>query len=87
MMMRVRLSWRTGGKRGARAHAAVQLKSKVRGGDRERILRRKFDGESARGFTHTLLVQRHEARIVRMALVPITEVVPIWLEQHAVYRT
>lgn len=84
--MRVRLSWRTGGERGTRAYSAVQLKSEVRGGDREAILRRKFDGERARDFTHTLLVQREEARIVRLAMVPITEILSIWLEQHAVYR-
>jgi hypothetical protein len=80
--MRVRLSWRTGGSR----DAAVQLRSDSPGGDQEGSLRRQFDGARERGFTHTLFVQRVEDRIVRVALVPIADVVPIWARQRAVYH-
>lgn len=83
--MRVRLSWRTGGARGPRAHSAVQLISSLGGSEREQALRRKFESERRRGFTHSLFVQREESRIVRIALVPLSDVVPLWRTQWVAY--
>lgn len=86
LKMSVRLCWRRqGGDREtnrARKYSAVQLLAKVKHDDWEGTLRDKVGRERDQGVTHFLFVQRDRERIVYAALVPVEELLPIWIDQR-----
>lgn len=86
LTMRVRLCWRRqSGSRDsnrARTYSAAQLLAKVKDGDWEGTLREKVARERKKGVTHFLFVQNDDERIVYAALVPLAELLPIWIAQR-----
>ena len=86
LRMRVRLCWRRqgGGRDSSRAktYSAAQLLSKIKNDDWEGTLREKVTRERSHGVTHFLFVQNDDGGILYAALVPLSEVVEIWVAQR-----
>ncbi len=86
LSMRVRLCWRREvGQRDServRTYSAAQLLAKIRDGDWIGSLKAKIDRERSRGVTHLLFVQRDDIDIKFAALVPLSELVSIWVDQR-----
>lgn len=84
--MRVRLCWRreTGGRDSerTRTYAAAQLLAKIKDNDWEKSIRDKVERERRKDITHLLLVQRDDTDIKYAALIPISEVVQVWVDQR-----
>lgn len=82
--MRVRLAWRR--REGHRAiiktYSAAQLMARVDGDDWEGSMKRRVDKQRADGVTHLLLVERGQSEIISAALIPLSEVLPIWCQQR-----
>jgi 5-methylcytosine-specific restriction protein A len=82
LAMRVRLCWRrTNLESGKVTYSAAQLLSEIENDDWEGTLRAKVEREKAEGITHFLIVQREDDSIVYAALVPLSDLVPIWCAQ------
>lgn len=85
LLMSVRLCWRRDEKSrdAARVHtySAAQLLADVKG-DWDGALARKIENERDRGTTHVLFVQGEGDGIRYAALVPLSEVIPIWTAQR-----
>jgi len=90
LTMRVRLCWRRqNGSRDsnrAKSFSAAQLLAKINDGDWEGALTDKADRERSHGVTHFLLVQNDDERIVYAALVPLAEILPIWIAQRDISK-
>lgn len=85
LVMRVRLCWRReGGRERRRTYSAAQLISKVKNDDWIGSLERKVARERSHGVTHLLFVQRDGSDIPYAALVPLSEVLPVWTTQRDV---
>ena len=86
LTMRVRLCWRREeGSRDSqrmRTFSAAQLLANIKNGDWVGSLAAKVERDSSRGITHFLFVQRDDKEIKYAALVPVTEIVPIWTNQR-----
>lgn len=86
LSMRVRLCWNreAGGcdSERVRTYSATQLLAKIKDDDWIGSLQAKVDREKARGVTHLLFVQRDDKDIKYAALVSITELVQIWINQR-----
>ena len=86
LTMRVRLCWRRQGENRdssrARTYSAVQLLATIKNHDWEGTLSEKVDRERSGGVTHFLLVQNDDDRIIYAALVPLSEILPIWIAQR-----
>lgn len=86
LTMRVRLCWRrqTGGRNSERmrTYSAAQLLAKIKNDDWVGTLEAKVKREQSRGVTHFLFVQRDDTEIKYAALVPLSELVPIWVDQR-----
>jgi hypothetical protein len=85
--MRVKLCWHRD--RGTRREAdrygtfaAAQLLSGVKDDEWEKRLAEKVERDKGRGATHLLVIQRDEDELTYAALIPIAEVVPIWIAQR-----
>ena len=85
---RVKLCWRNGhlGSRDGRQirYSASQLMARVQGDDWVGTIALKMDRFAARGWTHLLIAQPDGGRIGLAALVPIADVVDIWVRQRDV---
>lgn len=79
---RVRLCWREESDDHEPHYAAAQLLSRIKGNNWEGTLEEKVARERARGVSHFLFAQRSEHDIRRAALVPVSELVGIWVEQR-----
>lgn len=90
LTMRVRLCWhREAGKRDAariRTYSAAQLIAKIKDGDWIGSLERKVQRDTENGITHILLVQRDDAVLKYVVLVPLSELVAIWIAQRDISR-
>lgn len=88
LTMRIRLCWRReAGSRDServRTYSAAQLLAKIKNNDWIGSLKSKVDREKSRGVTHLLFVQREDETIQYAALVPLSELVPIWTAQRDV---
>ncbi len=86
LKMRVRLCWRRQGgsrdSRRARTYSAAQLLAKIKNDDWVGTLREKVNRERSHGATHFLFVQTDDGRILYAALVPLSEVLDIWIAQR-----
>jgi len=86
LTMRVRLCWRreSGSRDSSRVgtYSATQLLAKIKNGDWEGTLREKVKRERAQSVTHFLFVQREDEHIIYAALVPLSELLPIWCAQR-----
>lgn len=86
LMMRVRLCWRrdigTRGSNRMRTFSAAQLLAKIKNGDWEGTIREKVKRERSHGVTHILVVQSEEKSIIYAALIPLSELLPIWIAQR-----
>lgn len=86
LMMRVRLCWRreigTRGSKRVRMYSAAQLLAKIKNRDWEGTLQEKVERERSHGITHILVVQSEDTRIIYAALIPLSELLPIWIAQR-----
>jgi len=65
-----------------KTYSGAQLLTNVQGSDWERELEKKIRRERLAGTTHFLFVQRDDAQIKFAALIPLSEIVPIWIRQR-----
>ncbi len=83
--MSVRLCWRreenSRDSERMRTYSAAQLLANANG-DWEGSLARKIERKRNRGVTHVLIVQADDDTIRYAALIPLSEVIPIWNEQR-----
>lgn len=90
LRMRVRLCWRreTSGRDSerVRTYSAAQLLAKIRNNDWIGSLQAKVSREECRGVTHLLFVQRDNEDIKYAALIPLSELVPIWTAQRDISK-
>jgi 5-methylcytosine-specific restriction protein A len=86
LTMRVRLCWRRepGSRESERVRtfSAAQVIARIKNGDWIGSLQAKVDREKSRGVTHLLFVQRDDRDFKYAALVPLSELVPIWIDQR-----
>jgi len=86
LAMRVRICWRreAGGRSSDRmkTFSATQLLAKIKNGQWERSIEEKVEREKSHGITHFLLVQSEDETIVYAALIPLPELLPIWINQR-----
>lgn len=86
LSMRVRICWRRDRRDKesnlAKTFAAAQLMAQIGNGEWVGSLRKKIDRERSQGVNHLLIVQNEDEHIVYAALVPLSEVVPIWIAQR-----
>ncbi len=89
--LHVQLCWRRGGGsssetengRGAnQTFSAAQLLAKIKDGDWEGSIQAKLQRDASHGVTHSLFVQREDARFVYAACIPLKAVLPIWKRQR-----
>jgi hypothetical protein len=84
--MRVKLCWRRAseGRDSERleSYSAAQLMARIQGDDWIGSIRGKMEREAAHGVTHLLLVQREAQDITLAALVLLTAVPEIWVQQR-----
>ena len=90
LTMRVRLCWRreTGSRDSdrTRTYSATQLLAKIKGDDWVGSLNAKVAREIAREVTHFLLIQREDAEIKYAALIPVSELVSVWVKQRDISK-
>ena len=90
LAMRVRLCWRReSGSRDSermRTYSAAQLLANIKNDDWIGSLQAKVDREKSRGVTHLLFVQRDDNDIKYAALIPLSELVPIWTDQRDISK-
>ena len=86
LSMRVRICWRRDPGRGdssiAKTYSAAQLMANIGKDDWLAALRKKASREQSQGITHLLIVQNDDEHIVYAALVPLQDVLPIWVAQR-----
>ena len=86
LTMRIRLCWRRQSDiqdlSRVWTYSAAQLLAKIKNGDWEGSLRQKIERERSHGITHFLFVQGENSSIVYAALVPLSELLPIWIAQR-----
>ena len=86
LSMRVRICWRRDPGRGdssvAKTFSAAQLMANIGKDDWLVALRKKASREQSQGITHLLIVQNDDEHIVYAALVPLQDVLPIWIAQR-----
>jgi 5-methylcytosine-specific restriction protein A len=86
LTIRVRLCWRrethSRDSERMRTYSAAQLLAKIKNEDWIGTLQAKVSREKFRGVTHLLFVQRDDNEIKYAALVPLSELVPIWTAQR-----
>lgn len=86
LTMRVRLCWRRSSERNdssqVNTYSAAQLLSKIKNDDWEGTISQKIERERSRNVTHLLFIQGEDTKIVYAALVPLSEVLPIWIDQR-----
>jgi 5-methylcytosine-specific restriction protein A len=86
LTIRVRLCWRretdSRDSERVRTYSAAQLLARIKNNDWVGSLRAKVKREKSRGVTHLLFVQRDDKDIKYAALVPLSELVPIWTAQR-----
>ena len=66
---------------------ASQLIAKTKNGDWEGSIKRYVEGARRHHITHLAFIARGGAEITNAALIPISELVPIWQRQRTTYRT
>jgi 5-methylcytosine-specific restriction enzyme A len=90
LVMRVRLCWNRGADHRVlkrfRRYSAAQFMSKIKNGDWEGTIEEKLKREKTHGVTHLLFVQRDDDDIRYAALVPLSEFLPIWIEQRDISK-
>lgn len=86
VVMSVRLCWRKRFEKSDEGYAAFQPLFKVKVGTPEDAIRAKLEREAKRGKTHWLIVQRDEGGIVNAMMIPLGEVLPIWIQQKEIYQ-
>uniref|UniRef100_E6PXI8 HNH nuclease domain-containing protein n=1 Tax=mine drainage metagenome TaxID=410659 RepID=E6PXI8_9ZZZZ len=86
LALRVRICWRRDRRSQesslARTFSAAQLLANIGKDDWLVSLRKKIDRERSQGITHLLIVQNDDEHIVYAALVPLSDVLPIWIAQR-----
>jgi len=88
LVMRVRLCWRrTGGGSRESTYSAAQLQARVKNYDWEGALKALAKRVLARGVTHFLIVQRENDQITSAALLPLSELWPIWCAQRDISKS
>lgn len=81
--IRVRLCWRRRDKHKTPAvYSATQLRARVRDGDWTGTLQSMVENLRADGVTHVLAAQPDHGKIVLAALIPLDELLPVWLDQR-----
>jgi 5-methylcytosine-specific restriction protein A len=87
-LIRVKLCWpsRKTGPEKSFGYAS-QLIAKVKDGDWEGSITRYVEGARRKHITHLALIAREGAEITNAALIPISELVPIWQRQRTTYHT
>ncbi len=90
LTMRVHLCWRreTGSRDSNRVktYSAAQLLARVKNGNWEGSIREKIERSKSKGIGHWLFVQRDDEQIVHAALVPLSELLPIWCAQRDISK-
>jgi len=86
LSMRVRICWRRDRRSGesslARTFSAAQLMANIGKDDWLVAVRKKIERDRSQGITHLLIVQNDDEQIVYAALVPLSDVLPIWIAQR-----
>jgi 5-methylcytosine-specific restriction protein A len=90
LTMRVRLCWRreadSRDSERVRTYSAAQLLAKIKNNDWIESLQAKVTREKSHGVTHLLFVQRGDKDIRYAALLPLSELVPIWIAQRDISK-
>ncbi len=84
LTMRVRLCWEK--LREPSKRAAAYLAGVIKGTDWESGLLEKFERENSEGVTHLLFVERFCDELRHVALIALSEVLPIWKAQRDEYE-
>lgn len=85
LAMAVRLCWRKRFGKSDEGFAAFQLLYRVHGADPRVAIKNRLDREKEKGRTHWLVVKRDESGITNAVMIPIDEILPIWIRQRAIY--
>jgi 5-methylcytosine-specific restriction protein A len=81
--MRVKLCWRRRGKPRENTYSAVQLLARIQDGKWEGSIAKRVEKAQSDAVTHFLLVQRGDgSEIAFAALIPASELLPIWCAQR-----
>jgi len=85
LVMGVRLCWRKRFGKSDEGYSAFQMLFKVKSGEPKDSIQPKLDRETKKGKTHWLAVNRDENGIREAILLPIGNVLPIWMRQREIY--